>query len=134
MKMDAKTKGLMLISSTQINCQTTTKQSLYTVPSGKTFIPVKAVVRSPSASLAGMVDFDFGGNAAADDWLQQISLNAMTATTDYVEIAQPDQAVGPPIVPNKKTVYAAAIAFGIKINTGSTGAATAQVDLFGYLY
>jgi hypothetical protein len=58
----------------------------------------------------------------------------MTAITDYAEIAQPDQVVGPPIVPNKKTVYAAGIAFGIKITTGSTGAATVYFDVFGYLY
>ena len=132
--MDLAQIAITKVASVQINAQTTTKQTLYTVPSGKTFIPTKVVVRSPSASLAGMVDFDLGGNAGADDWLQQISLNAMTATTDYAEINQPDQAAGPPIVPNKKTVYAAAAAFGIKINTGSTGAATVYLDVFGYLF
>lgn len=132
--MDLATCALTKLASVQINAQTTTKQTLYTVPSGKTFIPTKVIVRAPSATLAGMVNFALGGNANADDWLQQISLNAMTATTDYAEINQPDQAAGPPIVPNKKTVYAAGTAFGIKITTGSTGAATVYFDVFGYLY
>jgi len=132
--MDAKTKGLMLMASTQINAQTTSKQTLFTVPTGKTFIPIKVVARKPSATLAGMTNFSLGGNANADDWLQQISLNAFTATTDYGEIEQPVQAAGPPIAPTKKTEYAAGTAFGIKITTGSTGAATVYFDVFGYLY
>lgn len=131
---DLATIALTKVAGVQINAQTLTKQTLYTVPTGKTFIPVKIVVRGPSAILAGMTNFALGGNANADDWLQQISLNAMTATTDYAEIEQPVQAAGPPIVPNKKTVYAAATAFGIKITTGATGAATVYFDVFGYLY
>ena len=132
--MDLATIAITKLASVQINAQTVTKQTLFTVPTGKTFIPTKVVVRSPSATLAGMVSFALGGDANASDWLQQISLNAMTATTDYAEMHQPDQVPGPPIVPNKKTVYAAATAFGIKITTGSTGAATVYFDVFGYLY
>jgi hypothetical protein len=91
------------------------------------------IFRSPSASLAGLTDLDLGGNDIADDWLQEISLDAFVSTTAYGVIQQPPQAAGPPIVPTKKTVYAAATVFGIKINTGSTGVATVYVDVFGYL-
>ena len=117
-----------------INAQTTTKQTLYTVPVGKTMIPFALVAREPTATLAGLVDMDIGGNANADDWLQQISLDAFTGTTDQGIIMQPEQAAGPPIVPVKKTVYAAATDFGVKINTGSTGAANFSLDLFGWLF
>lgn len=132
--MDAKKKTLALIASATINAQTTTKQGIYVVPYGVNLIPFAVCVRSPSASLAGLTDIDIGGNAAADDWLQQISLNAMTATTDHGFLLQPAQAAGPPIVPTTKTIYAPGTVFGIKIITGSTGAATFEVDLFGYLF
>lgn len=131
---DLKEKAVSLLASATLNGQTTTKQTGYTVPTGKTFIPVLIVFRAPSASLAGLVDMDIGGDASASDWLQEISLNAFTATTDFGEVRQPAQAAGPPIVPTKKTVYAAATVFGFKINTGSTGAATFKADIWGYLF
>ena len=121
------------IASATINCQTTTKQNIFTVPTGQIFFPVFVAVRQASATLAGMVDVDFGAGANADDWLQQISLAAFTAVTDYGVLAQPAQAAGPPIVPTKKTHNIAADVWGLKVITGSTGAATVEVDLFGYL-
>ena len=131
--MDLRENALTLLASVSINGQTTTKQTLFTVPAGKTLIPHGIEIHSPSATLAGLVDMDVGGDASAGDWIQQITLAAFTATTDYGIILQPAQATGPPIVPVKKTVYAAAIVFGVKINTGSTGAATFTIDLFGHL-
>ena len=125
--------ALILADSAEINCQTTTKQTIFTVPSGKLFIPVYLVVHSPSASLAGMTDFDLGAGTNADDWLQQISLDSFTATTDYGILMQPEQDAGPPIVPIKKTIYSAGAEWGVKITTGSSSAATAVFDLFGYL-
>jgi len=123
-----------LLGTLVADAQDTSKQTIYTVPTGFSMIPHMVVFRTPSASLAGLVDLDIGGDAGASDWIQQVSLNAFTATTDYGTVLQPEQAAGPPIVPTKKTVYAAAVEFGIKINTGSTGAANVTVDLFGYLY
>ena len=131
---DYKETGIALLASVTINGQTLTKQTVYTVPAGKTMIPHLLYVRSPSATLLGLTDMDIGGDAAAGDWLQQITLNAFTATTDYGVIMQPAQAAGPPIVPEKKTLYAAATVFGVKIITGSTGVATFKIDLFGYLF
>ena len=130
---DLKEKAISLLASATINGQTLTKQTIYTVPAGKSLIPHKVTLHDPSASLAGLVDMDLGSNANADDWLQQITLNAFTATTDYGEVLQPEQAAGPPIVPVKKTEFAAGTAFGVKINTGSTGAATFKADLIGHL-
>jgi len=134
MATDLKDYSIALLGSVSINAQTLTKQTIYTVPTGKTLIPFGVQIRTPSATLAGMTDMDIGGNAGADDWLQQVSLDSYTATTDYGLIVQPEQAAGPPIVPTKKTEYAAGTAFGVLINTGSTGAATFVADLFGYIY
>lgn len=118
-----------------INGQTTaSKQTIYTVPVGYSMVPYAVLIHTISASLAGLTDLDLGGDASAGDWLQQISLDSYTATTDFCWIMQPEQAAGPPIVPTKKTRYAAETAFGAYINTGSTGAATFVMDLFGFLY
>jgi len=131
---DYKENVIALLGSATINGKTTTKQTIYTVPTGNTMVPFGVLIRSPSASLAGLVDMDIGGDASAGDWIQQISLNAFTAVTDYGLVVQPEQAAGPPIVPVKKTLYAAATVFGVKINTVSTGAATFTIDLLGYLF
>ena len=133
LQYDAEGKGFFLLASTSLNGQTTTKQTVYTVPTGKTLVPWALCVRGLSASLAGLTDMDIGGDVDAGDWLQQISLDDFTAVTDFGWIKQPEQAAGPPIVPVKKTVYAAGTAFGVKINTGSTGAATFTAELVGYL-
>ncbi|MFH0959648.1 MAG: hypothetical protein V1897_13190 [Pseudomonadota bacterium] len=129
-----KERAISLLASVSINGQTLTKQTIYTVPAGKTMVPLAVCLRSPSATLAGLTDLDLGGNANADDWLQQVTLNAFTATTDYGFVLQPEQAAGPPIVPAKKTFYAATTVFGMMINTGSTGVATFKLDLFGHLF
>ena len=130
---DLKEKAISLLASVTLNGKTTTKQTIYTVPAGKVLIPIAVLFHDPSATLAGLVDLDIGGDASAGDWLQQITLAGFTAVTDYGLIMQPAQAAGPPIVPVKKTEYAAAVVFGVKINTVSTGAATFIADLFGYL-
>lgn len=124
---------LSLLATVTLNGQTTTKQTVYTVPADTILIPFAVLFRGPSASLAGLIDLDIGGDAGAGDWIQQVSLNAFTATTDYGFVLQPVQAAGPPIVPVKKTEYAAAVDFGVKINTGSTGAANVETSLFGHL-
>ena len=130
---DLKEKAISLLASATLNGQTLTKQTIYTVPAGKVLIPFGVLFRDPSATLAGLVDLDIGGDGAAGDWIQQVTLDAFTAVTDYGFVLQPAQAAGPPIVPVKKTEYAAAVVFGVKINTGSTGAANVEVDLFGHL-
>ena len=131
---DLKEKSISLLGSATLNGQTVgSKQAIYTVPAGKVMVLDHVVFRDPTATVAGMNDMDLGGNALCDDWLLQLSLDAFTATTDYGKAAQAAQAAGPPIVPVKKTEYAAAIIFGAYINTGSTGVASFDIDLFGYL-
>lgn len=131
---DLKEKSISLLGSATLNGQTTaTKLPIYTVPAGKVMVVDHVVFRDPTASLAGLTDLDLGGSALCDDWLLQITLAGLTATTDYAKAAQPGQAAGPPIVPVKTIEYAAAIIFGAYINTGSTGAANFDIDLFGYL-
>jgi hypothetical protein len=113
-------------TTTGVDMQTAAKTVLYTVPTGKVFYPIMVVVRDPSATLAGGTDYDIGTGANADTWRQAIDLSSMTTLgTDYMVIQGADV--------TKYSECAAASEFGIKVITGSTGAATATIDVFGYL-
>ena len=111
---------------TSVDMQTAAKTTLYTVPTGKVFYPVFVVVRDPSASLAGGTDYNIGTGANADTWRQTVNLSSMTTLgTDYMVISGADV--------TKYSECAAASEFGIKVITGATDAATATVDVIGYL-
>jgi len=109
-----------------VDMKTAAKTTLYTVPTGKTFYPVFVVIREPSASMAGGVDYDIGTGALADTWRQTVNLSSMTTlATDYMVIAGADV--------TKYTDCAEASVFGIKVITGTTAACTATIDVFGFL-
>lgn len=99
------------------------KTTVYTVPTGKTMIPVFVIIHSPSGSVAGGTDFDIGSGANADTWKQTNNLSALTATTDYKVIADT----------NHHTLEVAGAEFGIKPITGATADVTGTMDVFGYL-
>lgn len=109
---------------TGVDMKTAAATNLYTVPTGKTFLPFAVVIRNPSASLAGGTDYDLGTGANCDTWLQTNDLSSMTtATTDYKIITSVA----------KYTYCAAGSTFGIKVITGSSSASTATIDVFGFL-
>lgn len=110
---------------TSVDMKTAAKTILYTVPPGKTFYPVMVVIRETSASLAGGTEYDLGTGANADTWVQNTDLSAMTTIgTDFKVIDSGG---------TKYTDCAALSEFGIKVITGSTAAATATIDVFGFL-
>ena len=116
----------LLQTTTGVDMKTVQKNTLYTVPTGKTAYVVFVVIRETSASLTGGTDYDLGTGAAADTWRQTVDLSSMTTSgTDYMVISGADV--------TKYTDNAAAAVFGIKPITGSTGAATAVIDVFGFL-
>ena len=117
--------ALTLVASVPgVDMQAVAKTILYTVPPGKIFYPFAIIVRNPSASLAGGTDYDFGTGAAADTWINAVDLSAMTTlTTDYKIVTST----------TKFKYCAAGDEFGIKPITGSTAAATATIDVVGYL-
>lgn len=111
---------------TGVDMQTVAKNILYTVPVGKSFIPVAVVVRDGSDSLAGGTDYDIGAGANCDTWRQTVDLSSMTTPgTDFMVVTGADV--------TKYTKCVAGDEFGIKPITGSTAAATATIDVFGYL-
>jgi len=114
----------MMVSVPAVDMQTVAKTTLYTVPVGKTFYPSHIMIRNPSASLAGGIDYDFGTGVDADTWLQAVDLSDMTTpTTDYKIVT----------LSAKSARCESGSEFGIKPITGSTVPATATIDVFGRL-
>ena len=108
-----------------VDMKTAGETTLYSVPAGKKFIPFAVVVRDNSASLAGGTDYDFGAASGASTWLQTVDLSGMTTTTDLRWLLSATNTSYTPIPANTN--------FVIKVSTGSTLAATATIDIFGYL-
>jgi len=124
---DIKEKGISLLSSTSgVDMKTaTTKRTLYTVPTGKTAVITKVVVRAPSASLSGGTSYAFGGTATCNDWKTGQSLATVTGATLAMVISNDNAAI---------TLMVAGTVFGMYITTGSTAAATATIDVMGYIF
>lgn len=133
--MDAKEKGIMLLKTTTgVDMAAAAKTILYTVPEGKRCIITHVIIRDPSATLAGCDDADFGTGAASatQNFLNnETGIGDMTATTDFMTLVA---------VSDEYTIIdgdaAAAVdrEFGMTIVDGSDGAATATIDVFGYLF
>lgn len=109
-----------LSTTTAVDMKTAGSTTLYTVPAGRVGYITHVVVRDPSATLAGGTAYNF------TQWRQNVDLSSMTtANTDYMVIAGADV--------TKYQELAAGTAFQITVSTGSTGSATTNIDVFGYL-
>ena len=108
-------------TTTGVDMKTAAATTLYTVPPGKSFVPVMVVIRNTTASLAGGTDYDFTG------WLQTVDLSGSTTPTTTYTLLQTTTTT-------EFTVAVAGSTFQITVNTGSTAACTATIDVFGYLY
>lgn len=109
----------LLASVSGIDMKTAASTTIYTVPVGKTLYIAAVVVRKPSATLAGGTSYSF------TNFRQTVDLSSLTtATTDYIVLDGNNV---------KYTETAAGVAVQITVTTGSTGAATATVELFGWL-
>ena len=136
---DAKEKGIALLSTNTLVAVGTaangTKAILYTVPAGKRCIVTHVIIRDPSGTLVGCNDVDFGTGAACatENFLNnETGIVDVTATTDFMVLVA---------VSDEYTIIdgdaAAAVdrEFGIQIIAGATAAAaTATIDVFGYLF
>ena len=102
--------------------------TLYTVPTGKTFIPDHIVIRVTGFTVGGkdtQAAASFGGNDATyDDYLNSVTYT-VAAEDVFIRDSVEDTAV---------VTQAAADVFKISIETGSNAdVETWAVDVFGYL-
>jgi len=111
--------AITLLSSSVVDMQTAAATTLFTVPVGKTLYVTHVVVRDPTASMAGGTDYDFTG------WKQTVDLSSLTTLgTDFIVLDGNN---------TKYTKAAASSNFQVTVNTGTTAACDATVDVFGFL-
>lgn len=117
--------GVMLYRTVpSINFNSGTKQTLITVPTGRTLVVDHIIIRNASTSLT-TASCGFGQDANAADWSSTATYTALTGSTLYKILTSPTT-VG--------TVAAAAATFGVKCTILQGGAATVTIDLWYYLY
>jgi len=127
---DLRENAISLLSTTTgIDAKVVATTELYSVPVGKTFVPMFVVIRV-TAFTAGAKGVQavasFGGNGATyDDFLNTVTYTV--ANADYFQIDRPADAT-------EVAVQAAGDSFRISIETGSDATTeTWAVDVFGYL-
>lgn len=109
-----------LLGSATVDMKTAASPTIFTVPVGKVCRITHVVVRDATASLAG------GTSYSITNWRQTFSLAALvTSGTGYIVVYGADL--------TQYTEIAAGTAVTLTVTTGSTLAANATVDIFGYL-
>ena len=118
---------LLKVSTTTVDftAGATGQTTLYTVPTGKTFVPVMVIIRAGAD--AGATDVTFGRTTALTDWMGTVQLDNLDAAGDHVKIEVTN--ANPPA---KSKTYVAGVLFKIDVTVAAGGAGN-SVDLFGYL-
>lgn len=116
---NVKDKALALLGSATIDMKTAASTTIFTSPLGKVTRIACAVVRDPTASLAGGTSYTITGLRAA------FSLAAVTTSgTGFAVVRAADLA--------EQAEVAGGTAVQLTVTTGSTAAANATIDVFGY--
>jgi hypothetical protein len=128
---DAKEKTIALISSTSVNLNqgAGTEIELFTVPAGKTLVPVVIIMRAFTAAVNNSVVTFGKTGGTADEFLGDQTLTNITGTGDFLIIQPVPNATSP-----KAEFFTAGQIFALEITTDEAGALTSTVDVFGYLY
>lgn len=115
-----KDKAITLLGSLSgVDMKTAASTTIFTTQAGKVTRITHVVVRDASASLAG------GTSYSVTNFRQTFSLaNLVTAGTGYLVVQATDL--------TQYTEIAAATAVQLTVTTGSTAAATATIDIFGF--
>lgn len=112
----------LLATKSAVDMKTAAGTTLYTTPSGKVTRITHLVVRDASASLAGGTSYSLTG------WGTAFSLATLvTASTGFVTIT-----FAAATAPTECTEIAAVTNVVFTVTTGSTAAATAVLDVFGF--
>jgi len=117
------TADICLAKGMSVDLNSTTKQTLYTVPASRSCIITKVVKRDASAAVTTAVGA-FGFNANADDVVASFNVfDKLTGTTVY-DISEPRVAA---------VKGSATNTFGYKGSVAEGATRTMVVDVFGYL-
>lgn len=111
--------GIALLGTATIDMKTAATTTIFTTPVGKVTRIAFVVVRDATASLAG------GTSYTITNFRATFSLaNLITAGTGYLIVQANDL--------TQFTETAASTAIQLTVTTGSTAAANATIDVFGY--
>lgn len=124
----------MLLATTILSLNTSTKQTLYTVPTGKSAIITKIIARSASVDLSGGVTtaLSFGFNAGASDWTSANNFDTTKLTNSTLFKVMPQNYAG---ADNFGSVIGtAAQIFGAKTDAAFGSAATVVIMVYGNLF
>lgn len=130
--LDTQLVAETMLASVSLNLNTNTKQSLYTVPTGKSAIITKVIARSPSVDLSGgaTTNLSFGFNAGANDWANAtLGTALLTASTLFLVLSQEFALGGSP-----STIGASTRTFSAITDAAFGSAATVQIEVFGHLF
>lgn len=112
----------LLTSTASVDINNGTKQTILICPTGKSCVITAIVVRNLSGACASN-SISFGWDAGAADVIANATYASFTGSTVYTRIAsKAGSALG-----------TSTGIFGVKANTPNT-AATATIDVFGYLF
>lgn len=110
-----------------------TKQTLATVPAGKSALPVLIIAYAPSVDLSGGAtnNLQLGFNAGSNDWTTgaNLGITDLIAATDFKVFGQ-EQAASNAVT----TLGTAGQLFGAKCDVAFGSAATLQIATFGLLF
>jgi len=119
---------ITLLGSVVVDMQAVATTSILTVPLTPvpfTMVVTHIVVRSNTATLAGGSDYDFGDTSGGDFFKSTVDLSSMTSADGYWIIENSNALLA---------LFAAGVSFDIDVITGSTGAANATIEVFGYMF
>ena len=119
---------VLLGSVDTINMQTEVATTLFTVPTGKVFVPHFIIVRNVSANLTGCI-LTFGQVGTLTDFLPSQTLTNIN-TVGAAVILRPIPHATPAL---EIIQYTAGEVFQMDVATAATGAATATIEVFGTL-
>lgn len=134
-------QALRILSTTTVDSNTGTKQTLFTVPTGKVCLVFGVVLRNASADFSGYYQLEelvtFGFNAGATDVFagtgSDTNMQQLTGSTKAIFRSFHTSTGGAGSTATELTVGAAADTFGV-IFGDTTITATLKIDVFGYLY
>lgn len=128
MSVDAKEKTIALIAfDDDVDFNTDTDLSLYTVPTGKEFTPFAVSISKASGDLASAV-VSFGQSGAKTDFLGNQTLSGVNAAGDACWCMPV-----PASTPVGIVTYTAGEVFTMDRVTAAGSAATADVGVWGFL-
>lgn len=118
----------LLGSVDSVNMKTVQATTLYTVPTGKVFIPHFIIIRNNTASLA-VCQVTFGQSTALTDFLAAHTLTNIT-TVGAAVILRPI----PHTTPATEIIqYTAGEIFQMNLTVAATAAGTATIEVYGTL-